>query len=77
MSSYDEIGERLGIVGGILAFVVAYLYCIATGGFLLGLGLGWLPSAIFATIVYGVVRVGWGVIALLLVLLLIVILSHS
>jgi len=37
------------VVGG-LVFVGAWIYCIATYGFLFGVGLGWLPSAIVAVI---------------------------
>lgn len=33
-----------------LIFVPAYIYCIYEYGFLFGLGLGWLPSAIVATV---------------------------
>lgn len=51
------------MIGGIaaaLTFIGAYIYCIATYGFLFGLGLGWLPSAILAGIVFGVVMLLWG-----------------
>jgi hypothetical protein len=34
-----------------ILFIGCWIYCIATYGFLLGVGLGWLPSAIVATIV--------------------------
>ncbi len=33
-----------------LIFIGSYIYCIAEYGFLLGVGLGWLPSMIVATI---------------------------
>lgn len=33
-----------------LIFIGSYIYCIAEYGFLLGVGLGWLPSIIVATI---------------------------
>ena len=33
-----------------LIFIGSYIYCIATYGFLLGVGLGWLPSLIVASI---------------------------
>ena len=35
-----------GVVG--VTFIVAWIYCIANYGFLLGVGLGWLPAAITA-----------------------------
>lgn len=31
-----------------LVFIGSYIYCIAAYGFLLGVGLGWLPSLIVA-----------------------------
>lgn len=40
-----------GLVTGFIAFVVLWIYCIAEYGFLLGVGLGWLPSSIIAVIV--------------------------
>jgi len=33
-----------------LVFVIAYLGCMNEYGFLLGFGLGWIPSAMLATI---------------------------
>ena len=42
---------RIGyIICWILVFVGCWIYCIASYGFLLGVGLGWLPSGIVATI---------------------------
>ena len=40
-----------GLTVGFFTFAISYIYCIATYGFLFGLGLGWLPSLILATIV--------------------------
>jgi len=37
----------LAVTGGI-AFFVSWGYCVAEYGFLLGLGLGWLPSIFVA-----------------------------
>ena len=38
-----------GAIGtGILVFIGTWIWCIAEYGFLLGVGLGWLPSAITA-----------------------------
>lgn len=33
-----------------IVFIGCWIYCIATYGFLLGVGLGWLPSIITAAI---------------------------
>ena len=37
-------------ITGAIMFIGCWIYCIATYGFLLGVGLGWLPSAICAVI---------------------------
>lgn len=47
-----------------IVFVGVWIYCIATYGFLLGVGLGWLPALICAFIA-GLV---WPLLALLLIL---------
>lgn len=39
---------RLGVLAIVLVFVACYLYGIATYGVVLGVGLGWLPSAVIA-----------------------------
>jgi hypothetical protein len=57
--SYFGIGAVLGMIVGVLSFIGAYIYCIATYGFLLGLGLGWLPSIIFAAMVGGATVFIW------------------
>ena len=36
------------VITGSIVFVGSYIYCIATYGFLFGVGLGWLPSLIVA-----------------------------
>ena len=44
----DE-GYKIGAgITGLIVFTVAWIYCIATYGFLLGVGLGWLPAIITA-----------------------------
>ena len=44
----DE-GYKIGAgITGLIVFIVAWIYCIATYGFLLGVGLGWLPAIITA-----------------------------
>lgn len=37
-------------ITAILTFIVSWIYCIAAYGFLLGVGLSWLPSIIVAII---------------------------
>jgi hypothetical protein len=60
--SYLETGVVLGWITGLPTFIAAYIYCIATYGFLfgLGLGLGWLPSGILAASVGGLTVFLWG-----------------
>ena len=43
-----ELGRAITLL---VVFIGCYIYAIATYGFLLGVGLGWIPSAIIATIV--------------------------
>ncbi|MHB8756265.1 MAG: hypothetical protein ACYC92_15125 [Candidatus Acidiferrales bacterium] len=58
-------------VGYWITFVISFLgfwiYCIATYGFLLGVGLGWIPSLIAAVILSFL----WPLFVLLVVVLLI------
>jgi hypothetical protein len=57
---YLGISKGLGAIVGVLTFVACWIYCISEYGFLLGVGLGWLPAmicaylAFFLTIVFGV-----------------------
>ena len=53
MKSDEVLGctYRAGFaVTWVLVFLGSWIYCIATYGYLFGVGLGWLPSAIVATI---------------------------
>ena len=58
--SYLETGVVLGWIAGLLTFIAASIYCIAAYGFLFGLGLGWLPSAILGAIVGCLTVFLWG-----------------
>lgn len=67
MSSDSSYQGGVVIVGGlsaIIIFIGAWAYCIATYGFLLGVGLGWLPAVITAIIVGALVGFLWPLIAL-------------
>jgi hypothetical protein len=62
-----KVDYYLGIgagLGGFVTFIGAYIYCIATYGFILGFGFGWIPSIIAAIIVSQVVHFLWGPIIL-------------
>ena len=50
--SQQRLYTKVSIIAACISFVVAYIYCIVSYGFLLGLGLGWLPSLIFALIMF-------------------------
>lgn len=65
MAEYLNAGRILGWIAGALTFIAAYIYCTATYGFLLGFGLGWLPSGILAAIVGFAVVLLWGPVLLL------------
>lgn len=56
---YTGVGGVLGVLAGILTFFGCWIYCIASFGFILGLGLGWIPSGFIALIVGGVVTFLW------------------
>jgi len=45
-----EVYEVVAKITGFIVFIGCYIYCIASYGFLLGVGLGWLPSLIVAVI---------------------------
>jgi hypothetical protein len=50
------------VIGG-LTFIVSWVYCISEYGFLLGFGLGWLPSMILA----GILGVLWPFVVIALI----------
>ena len=57
---YGEVGEIVGWFAGVLSFISSWIYCISAYGFLLGLGLGWLPSVFVAMISFAVLFLLWG-----------------
>ena len=58
-------GYELGYaISWVLIFIGCWIYCIAHYGFLLGVGLGWLPSFIAATLV----SLLWPLLALIIAL---------
>ena len=60
--STDSTYENGAAITAVIVFIGAWIYCIAEYGFLLGVGLGWLPSAIVA----GIAAMLWPFIALAL-----------
>jgi hypothetical protein len=67
---YLGIGAGLGGFIGFVTLIGAYIYCIATYGFILGFGLGWIPSVIAAIVVSQVVRFLWGPILILVLVVI-------
>jgi hypothetical protein len=45
-----QFGRWMFGIVWVLTFAGCWIYCIATYGFLIGVGIGWLPSGIVATI---------------------------
>ena len=60
---YFTTGGVLGSLGSICAFFGSWFYCISHYGYLLGFGLGWLPSSILAGIVFWATYWLWGLAA--------------
>jgi hypothetical protein len=50
-SRYWTFSFWAGAAGAGLTFLGCWLYCIATYGFLVGVSIGWLPSAMVAAVV--------------------------
>ena len=55
----------------VITFIGCWIYCIAAYGFLLGVGLGWLPSGITALVVAAL----WPLVAFLIVAAVLLIFS--
>lgn len=51
VTTMDDAVYRIGFfITALITFIGSWIYCIAEYGFLLGVGLGWLPSIIVAVI---------------------------
>lgn len=48
------------VIVGVIVFIGAWIYCIFTYGFLLGVGLGWLPAMITG----GLAGIFWPILAI-------------
>ncbi len=68
---YFFAGGCLGVIPAIAAFFGSWWYCIVTYGYLLGFGLGWLPSIILAVIIFNAIKLLWGPAALLALFLIV------
>ena len=56
----------MGLLGGAVTFIGAWIYCMSEYGFLFGFGLGWLPAAILAVMVGFALRYLWWLAAIFL-----------
>jgi len=58
-----------GAIIAVVVFIGSWIYCINTYGFLLGVGLGWLPSIIAAVVIGGIIGLLWPLAIALIVLI--------
>lgn len=56
---YIEFASPTGFIVALLTFLGSWIYCVANYGFLLGLGLGWLPSFFVAILAFGIWFLLW------------------
>ena len=56
---YERVGEVVGPLAALAAFAASWVYCIFHYGYLLGVGLGWLPSIVVAILAWIIGRHGW------------------
>ena len=68
MDDVYGIGFRITAV---LTFIISWLYCIATYGFLMGGAIGWIPSIILAVIIGAV----WPLLVLGIVIIVIMLIA--
>jgi hypothetical protein len=47
----DKVYRTGYLITAVIVFIGCWIYCIGTYGYLVGLGVGWLPSMIVALIV--------------------------
>jgi hypothetical protein len=66
---YFRVGRALAWICGIALFLGLWVYCISTYGFLFGVGLGWLPAGITASVVGLLLVPMWGIAAAAILLL--------
>lgn len=69
LEEYTSIGSWHGGIAGAITFLGGWIYCTYQYGFLLGFGLGWLPSIILSYIVLVVVVWLWPLIDIALVVI--------
>jgi hypothetical protein len=70
----DDRDILIGKVCAIVTFLAAWVYCSWAYGFLLGFGIGWLPSLILAAIVFFISAFAWRLFVGVAVLIVVIIL---
>lgn len=60
---YFKYGSWAAIGSAAITFLACWIYCVSEYGFLVGVSLGWIPSAICAAIAGGIFYYAWGLIA--------------
>lgn len=71
MNWYCRVGDVLGMIVAVTTFFITWIWCMSAYGFLLGFGLGWIPSAMLAGMLALTVRYMWGPVAVGLGILII------
>lgn len=74
---YLVVGHWLGIAAAVVGFFASWIFCASEYGYLLGFGLGWLPSSILAFLLYWATRFLWGLVAVLVLVAIVVALRHG
>ncbi len=64
-ATFKFILHWLGVICAVLAFFGSWIYCVSEYGYLLGFGLGWVPSAILASFIYALIRYLWWLLVIL------------
>lgn len=71
MAGQEDNSYQIGFaITAFIVFIGSWIYCIAEYGFLLGVGLGWLPSIIVAVIagaLWPLIAIGIAVIAAIVI----------
>lgn len=70
MEDWYPIGA---FITGVIAFLACWVFAIVSWGFLIGVGLGWIPSifiAIIAGLIWPLLALAVGAVALLIIVLI-------
>ena len=68
MTDDSEVYTTIAILTGVVVFIGSWIYCINEYGFLIGVGVGWIPSIIVAGIAAALWPIFWLGVALMAVM---------